>query len=428
MINNIMMKGKKNLITAINHQETSTVPVDFGATPVTGIHALAIENLRAYFHLEKRPVKITEPYQMLGEIEDDLAEILGIDTIGISPRETMFGFPDENWKEFNTPWDQTVLVPEKFNVTRTSEGDILMYPEGDTSASPCAKMPASGYFFDAVSRQLPLDEEHLDPQDNMEEFTEIADEDLDYFEREINHFVHKDKAIVANFGGTALGDVALVPALHMKNPKGIRDVTEWYISTLMRQDYIHQIFEKETEIALKNLKKIFIRVGNKVDVVYICGTDFGTQDSQFCSEDTFLSLYAPYYRKINQWIHANTSWKTFKHSCGAVEPFIKHFIEVGFDILNPVQVSATGMDPVKLKENYGDHIVFWGGGVDTQHTLPFGTEKEVEKEAIRHCEIFSRNGGFVFNTVHNIQANVPVENIVAMIRGIRRFNGENVNF
>jgi len=422
------MHGKTNVLTALNHQETPTVPIDFGATPVTGIHALAIENLRNFFHLKRQPIKINEPYQMLGEIDDDLAEILGIDTIGISPRKTMFGFPNEKWKEFNTPWGQTVLVPEKFNVTRTPEGDILMYPEGDTSARPCAKMPAKGYFFDAIYRQLPIDEEHLDPEDNLQEYTEITENELNYFEREVNRCAATDKVIVANFGGTALGDIALVPALHLKDPKGIRDVTEWYISTLTRQDYIHQIFKKQTDIALKNLEKIFSRVENKVNVLYICGTDFGTQDSQFCSEDTFLLLYAPYYRKINNWIHKNTSWKTFKHSCGSVEPFIKHFIDVGFDILNPVQVSAAGMEPVKLKENYGKDIVFWGGGVDTQYTLPFGTEKEVEEQVIKHCEIFSRNGGFVFNTVHNIQANVPVRNIVAMLRGIRRFNGENTDF
>jgi uroporphyrinogen-III decarboxylase len=195
------------------------------------------------------------------------------------------------------------------------------------------------------------------------------------------------------------------------------------MATVMHPDYVMEIFERQSEIALENLKKIHKQVGNMVDVVFICGTDFGTQTSQFCDEETLLTMYGPYYKKLNDWIHQNTTWKTFKHSCGAVEPFMKDFIDLGFDIINPVQVSATGMDPKHLKDTYGKDIVFWGGGVDTQHTLPFGTPEEIEKEVLKHLEIFSKDGGFVFNTVHNIQATVPVENIAAVINALKRFNG-----
>ena len=128
---------------------------------------------------------------------------------------------------------------------------------------------------------------------------------------------------------------------------------------------------------------------------------------------------------MNDWIHQNTEWKTFKHSCGSVEPFIDLFIEAGFDILNPVQINAKGMEPAHLKEQFGDRIVFWGGGVDTQKELAFGTPQEVEKQVFDNCEIFSKNGGFVFNSVHNIQANVPIENILAMFNAFRKFNGDN---
>ena len=159
-----------------------------------------------------------------------------------------------------------------------------------------------------------------------------------------------------------------------------------------------------------------------VDVAYICGTDFGTQISTFCSEETFRELYMPYYKKINSWIHSNTNWKTFKHSCGAIYEFIPLLIESGFDIINPVQCSAQGMDPKSLKENFGDSIVFWGGGVDTQKILPFGSKEQVRDQVLRRCEIFSRSGGFVFNSIHNVQAKTPVENIVAMIDAVKEFN------
>jgi uroporphyrinogen-III decarboxylase len=131
----------------------------------------------------------------------------------------------------------------------------------------------------------------------------------------------------------------------------------------------------------------------------------------------------PYYLHINGWIHRNTRWKTFKHSCGAVGKFLPSFIEAGFDILNPVQCSAVGMEPENLKSSFGDYLVFWGGGVDTQHTLPFAKPAEVREQVLRRCEVFSKNGGFVFNSVHNIQAGTPVRNIVAMFDAVAEFNG-----
>ena len=195
------------------------------------------------------------------------------------------------------------------------------------------------------------------------------------------------------------------------------------MSIRSRQDYIHQIFQCQCEIAIRNLERIHAVVGDKVDAVVLCGTDFGTQTSSFCSVNTFRSLYFPYYKQVCDWIHSHTRWKTFKHSCGAVKKFLPSFIEAGIDILNPVQCSATGMDPAQLKAEFGDHLVFWGGGVDTQHTLPFGTPEQVREQVLGRCEVFAPGGGFVFNTVHNVQAETPVKNLVAMIDAVHEFNG-----
>lgn len=315
-----------------------------------------------------------------------------------------------------------VLISEHFKTTVDENGDTLIYPEGDISAPPSGKIPKGGYFADAIIRQESIDEDKLNPEDNLEEFGAISDEELSYFAEEVKKVSSKERAVVANFGGTGFGDIALVPATFLKYPKGIRDVEEWYISTHTRQDYIHNVFSKQCEISLTNLEKIYAVVGNAVDVVYVCGTDFGTQDSTFCSEERFRSLYMPYYKQINGWIHKNTNWKTFKHSCGAVETFMGAFIDGGFDIVNPVQCSATGMEPQHLKSTYGEHLTFWGGGIDTQQVLPFGTPEEVRKQVLERCEIFSKNGGFVFNAVHNLQAQTPLENIVAMIDAVHEFD------
>ncbi|MFP4442589.1 MAG: uroporphyrinogen decarboxylase family protein [Spirochaetia bacterium] len=416
------MSGKEKIKKIFNHQE-GEIPIDFGASAVTGMHVSVVAALRKHYGLGENPVKVIEPYQMLGLVDEDLKQILGIDVDGIWAPKTMFGFTAESWKEWTTPWNQQVLVPEEFNTTPEPGGDILIYPEGDTSAPPSGRMPGNGYFFDTIIRQESFNEDDLDPEDNLEEFGRIGENDLDYYRNFTGSYAENQRAILANFGGTGLGDIALVPAPGMKYPKGIRDITEWYISTVSRREYLHEIFARQTDIALYNLEKIYTAIGDSIDAVFICGTDFGTQSSSFCSPETFDTLYAPYYRKMNDWIHSNTGWKTFKHSCGAVESFMSHFIDAGFDIINPVQVSASGMDPVVLKEKYGADLVFWGGGIDTQKTLPFGTPEDVREEVLSRCEVLGKNGGFVFNAVHNVQAKTPVNNLIAMFEAVREYNG-----
>jgi uroporphyrinogen-III decarboxylase len=417
------MTSKERVLAALNHKEPDRVPIDFGGTNVTGMHVSCVAALREYYGLERHPVKVHEPHQMLGWIEDDLKETLGIDVQATLLRSTLFGFPNENWKLWRMPHGLEVLVPGNFQTSVAEDGAILIYPEGDTSAPASGRMPSDGYFFDAIIRQPPLDENHLNPEDNLEEFQLVSDVDLRHFARATADAAATGRAVTAGFRGTAFGDIALVPAPWLKHPKGIRDITEWYISTRSRRDYIHAIFDQQCNIAIENLKRISRVVGGNVDVVFTCGTDFGTQTSAFCSVLTFRELWFPYYKRLNDWIHRNTSWKVLKHSCGSVARFYDSFIEAGIDAINPVQCSAVGMDPKALKQQYGDRLVFWGGGIDTQNTLPFCTPAQVREEALQRCEIFAPGGGFVFNSIHNIQAGTPVENIVSMLDAIHEFNG-----
>ena len=416
------MTSKERVLAALDHRQPDRVPMDFGSTGVTGMHASCVAALRGYFGLEKRPVKIHEPYQMLGLLEDDLQRALVIDVEGVFPRKTMFGFANRDWKPWRMPGGLEVLVSEDFRVTLDSNGDILIYPEGDRSVAPSGRMPRDGYFFDSIVRQPPLDDA-LNPDDNLEEFAPISDADIQYFREEVERAAATGRAVMANFGGMAFGDIALVPAPFLKHPKGIRDVAEWYMATSNRQEYIHRVFDRQCEIAIDNLARIHGAVGDAVDAVFICGTDLGTQTSSFCSAKTFRELYFPYYRRLLDWIHGHSRWHCFKHSCGSVARFIPSFIEAGFDILNPVQCSAAGMDAAELKARFGDRLTFWGGGVDTQQTLPFGSPEEVRRQVLDRCEIFAAGGGFVFNTIHNVQAGTPVANLIAMFDAIAEFNG-----
>ena len=415
------MLPREKVLASLNHKP-GPVAVDIGSTGVTGMHVSCVEALRRHFGLHDHPVKVYEPFQMLGLIEDDLIEALRTDVIGINGRGTTFGFPNEDWHEWRAPWGQQVLIPGGFRPRPAPDGGVLLHPGGDLTAEPSGHMPAGGYFFDSIIRQPPIDEDKLDPMDNCEEFQPISDEDIAHWAGEASRVRGGRHAVHANFGGAGFGDIAYVPAPGLKKPRGIRDVTEWYVSLIERRDYIHRVFDHQCEVALKNLAVFNKIAGDVTDVYFVCGTDFGTQHSQFCSPADFDELYAPYYRRINDWVHRNTSWKTFKHSCGAVVPLIPSLIEAGFDILNPVQCSAKGMDPAFLKQEFGNHLVFWGGGVDTQKTLPFGTPAEVRAEVLERLRVFTPGGGFIFNTVHNIQARTPVENIVAMLDAIREFD------
>jgi hypothetical protein len=415
------MTSREKVLRSLNHQP-GPVPVDIGSTGLTSMHVSCVAALRQHYGLPNHPVKVVEPYQMLGEVEDDLARALGSDCVGMKARSTMFGFKNEGWREWRAPWGQVMLVPAGFGPREDPSGDVYVFPEGDTSVPPSGHMPAGGYFFDAIIRQEPIDEDKLNPADNCEEFKPVDAAEIAHWKAELTRLKGENRAIVGGVGGTGFGDIALVPAAFLKHPKGIRDVSEWYVSLVERRDYVHKIFDYQCDIALKNLEVYAQTVGDLIDVAVICGTDFGTQSSQFCSTATFADLYAPYYKRVNDWIHRHTKWKTFKHSCGAIRPFINQFIECGFDILNPVQCSAKDMEAPRLKADFGDRVTFWGGGVDTQRTLPFGTPAEVREQVTDRLRTFSVNGGFVFNTIHNIQARTPVANIVAMMDAVRDFN------
>ena len=415
------MNSRERVLRAIEHKQPDRVPVDFGGWLATGMAASTVSKLRRALDLdpEGARVKVIEPYQVLGEIGDDLREVLSIDTVPLNNRDTFFGFLNEDWK----PWElfdgTEVLVPGRFNTQPNEKGEILQYPQGDRSVPASGRMPKGGFYFDAIIRQPPIDDDVLNVDDNLEEYRAVAEEDLEHWRKESEHLrKDTDFAVVASFGGTSFGDIALVPGLSLKHPKGIRDIEEWYVSLATRKGYVCELFERQCDIALSNLALIRDAVLDNVDVVAVNGADFGTQRGPFLSLEMYRELFKPFHKRVNDWIHGHSSWKTLTHSCGGIEPLIDDFIEAGFDILNPIQTSAEGMDPATLKSKYGDRITFWGGGVNTQETLPFGAPDEVRREVAERIGTFSPGGGYVFNAVHNIQAGTPVENVLAMFEAV----------
>ena len=418
------MTSRERIIDAIEHRQSDCIPLDLGAAPTTGIAASALYKLKRAMGLiaDGEPIKIIEPFQMLGEIDAPLRLELGLDVIGLPAPSNFFGFANTDYKPWRLFDGTPVLVPGLFNTTPDENGDILQYPKGNLASGASARMPNGGFYFDAIIRQKPIDDNNLRVEDNLQEFQPLAADDLQYYAANTARLRRESDCAIMILGpGTALGDIALVPAPWLPDPSGIRDVEEWYVSLIARKDYVAEVYARQTQIAVANLALLWQAVGRNADIIYMSGTDFGTQCAPFLSPDTYRELYLPHHRRMNDWVHSNTTWKTFMHSCGSIEPLIDHFIEAGFDILNPVQASAAGMDLQLLKSRYGGRITFWGGGVDTQQTLPRGTPQEVRQQVRRRLKVLAPGGGFVFNTVHNIQADVPAENLLAMFDEVRNF-------
>lgn len=418
------MTSRERIQTACAHRQPDKLPVDFGGGFQAGIHVSIVYKLRQALGLDRpgTPVKVVEVYQMLGEVAPDLQAALGVDVVSLHGTGTMFGFPQLEFKEWQLADGTPVLVPKDFNTQYEPNGDLLQWPANDRSVPASGRMPAEGHFFDAIIRQEPVDDAKLNPADNTEEFGPVPEAELEHYRRLAERLATTtDKAVFCTFGGLTFGDIALVPATFLRRPKGIRDVEEWYISTASRPDYIKAVFERQAELAIANLERLHAALSDRVTIIQTNGTDFGTQNGPFLGAARYRDLFLPYQKRVNGWIHRHTNWKTFMHCCGGIAPLLEAVVEAEFDILNPVQCSAKGMDARMLKREYGDRLVFWGGGVDTQKTLPFGTPQEVREQVRERIEIFGPGGGFVFCTIHNIQANTPIENVLAMFEVVKQY-------
>ncbi len=410
------MNSRERFVAAINHKEPDRIPIELGATATTGISASTLYKLRKALGLPEKPVVISELLQMLGGVDDDLRKRLGVDVVGLFMPTDLFGNDRRCGLAPYTMSDGTpVLLPESVQYHESEDGYTYLYPKGDRSVPPSGKMPKGGFFFDNIDRSPGFDEDNLTPAEDFKDAFSIIDDDTaKYLEKESHRLYNEtDYGIIGNLGGGGLGDSAILPGPHEKSPKGIRKYDDWLTAHLLYPEYINEVFSIQTEFMLKNLEIYKQAVGDRIQVVWISGTDFGTQNGCFINPQLFRELYLPHFKRMNDWVHANTNWKTLFHSCGSIVDFLDDFVKMGVDIINPVQLSAKGMDAATLKERYGNDLVFWGAGVDTQATLPFSGPCEVYEQVKERVRILGRGGGFVFNTIHNIVAKTPVENVIA---------------
>lgn len=416
------MTSRERVKMAFAHKEADKVPVDFGNYECSNINVDTMRKLRRYYKLPDHPIKIKDMSFMVGIMEDDLMDIMGCDVKELDPFADTYGNINKDWKEWNY-LGETVLIPGSCALKEDEKGGIYIYPMGNTNVEPSGYMPSGGFYFDNLERSPPYDEDNLDPMEQVEDMPAISQEMIDFHTEPMGIYRKGERAIQAAPGYFGLGDANNVPGPNIFHPKGIRSIADWYMAPLLYPGYVNNVFEILVDRAIESYEKYFKVFGNDIDVINICGTDFGAQNGPMISPELFKTMYVPHYRRLTDWVHSNTKWKVAKHCCGGIFPLIPYMIEAGIDVLNPVQCSADGMDPQRVKDTFGKDIVFWGAGVDTQKTLPFGTPREVHDEVLERLKIFSKGGGYIFNTIHNIQANVPAVNIAAMVDAIKEFNG-----
>lgn len=393
------MTSRERVLAAVEHREPDRVPIDLGGTRITGIEPSLYARLREHLGLTGEPPRVFDVWQMLAFVEQPVVEAMGADVLAVPRLNMEFGMRIDGWKPWRLDDGTPVQVPANFEPVQDEEGNLVIYQDGEIVAK---KVPSSIYFDRMVEMKV------YDPLPPVESFPmpHFTDEDLAFRRHWAETLrANSDKAIAGEFG----------PILGRWG-----SYQEWMYTIAADPDYVLAYYERKIESLLANLRLYRDAVGDNIDLVW-WGEDFGTQKGLMISPAMFKRMVAPYYRRLFEWVHAHTPWKVFFHCCGAIYSIIPTLIECGVEILNPVQTSAVGMEPRRLKAEFGDRLTFWGGGIETQTTLPFGTPEQVRAEVRERIEIFGPGGGFVFNPIHNIQGDVPLENVMAMFDAAREY-------
>jgi uroporphyrinogen decarboxylase len=381
------MTSRERILTAIRHQEPDRVPYDLSATPVTGIHEVAYRRLRRALGLPERDVTIWHQMQQLAWVDDDVHAAMETDARGLRPKVP------STWQLELSEDERYTYFTDDWGVTRRKQKTGGYY--FDLCASPLADATSP----DDIARYAFPDPVHPSRFDGIRPLAE--------------RMQSESKAFV--LGGICAGMFEM--------GQWLRGFENFYCDLAGNRALAEALCDKIIELKMRYWETVLPLVGDLVDVVQE-GDDYGGQNGILVSPRIFREVFKPRLRQLLFHIKRLAPHvSVFFHTCGAVREILPDLIEVGVDILNPVQVACFGMDSKELKREFGKSLTFWGGGVDTQRVLPTGTPEQVRDEAKRRIDDFAPGGGFVFATVHNIQADVSAENILAMRQAARDCGG-----
>ncbi len=407
------MNSRERVHAAINFQKPDRTPIDLGGMRASGINAILYERLKKHLGIAT-PTKVHGTLDVLGEVEPEIVERFHIDVLPLEANLCAWDAADHSAGVKQTLYGgTTVYFPPKTNITREANGDYLMR---NAAGEPYACMPANGFYFDFIG--CTMSGSGIDPA-KFKPSSEVPEETLKAFAARAKHLNETtDKAL---FGwGSGISFMGLSFLLTDNITQGSLD--DWLVMLMAEKDAAHDMMARSTDAAIERTKQLYQAVGDSIEIWGVASDDAGTQRGGLIAPELFAEMITPHYKRLCDWIHKNTKWKTFLHSCGSIYHYIQPWIDAGIDILNPVQISAANMEPQRLVKEFGGKIVFWGGGCETQKMLPLGTPADIREHVRQNIATFGGgSGGFVFCQVHNIQPNVPVENVIAMLDAAYEF-------
>ena len=369
---------------------------------------MAYNRLKNYLGITTGAAYVYDVWQQLALTEEPLMQRFGIDVIPLNQLRVAFGLSNAAWKTYTLPDGSPGLISSEYNPDILEDGSKALR---DGTGTIFARMPAGGYWFDQVHNPLRDATTSADIDAFDWQSTLLNEEDLAYLAREGKRLHEEtDYAVMAHFGASIFEWSQLMRgyANAMADMAGNKKLAAY-------------LLDRMTEVHLENLRKFLDAVGDYIDIV-VMGDDLGMQSGPWISPRAYRELFKPRHKKIYGYVHDHRpDIFVFLHSCGSIYSLLPDLIDAGVDVINPVQTSAKDMEPARLKREFGKDLSFWGGGLDTQSVLPKGTPQEIRDQVKSRIETFAPGGGYIFNQVHNVQAEVPPENVVAMFEALAEY-------
>jgi uroporphyrinogen decarboxylase len=399
------MNHRERVLAALSHREPDRVPVDFGGTVDSSIHVRAYKRLREHLGFDSNTPRVADVFQQEALVDEDVREATGSDTLSIQ-------YEPRRWRTDVATYGFPVEFPELFRPEQQADGSQVVR---DSAGHVELKMPRDGFYFDLIhpplvdAESIQEIEEHIEALDSYDRprYLDLGFDELSQRAKALHDST--DYLLVGFFGGHVF-----------QGGQGLRGWEAFLVDLVVNPAFAEALMEKLVELNMRRFERYAKTVGKYVHVIHV-EDDLGMQDRPLLSPELYRRRVKPYHKRLFEYIKSRCDARLLLHTDGAVYDFLPDFIEMGVDALNPVQLSAKGMDPTRLKREYGRDISFWGGGCDTQRVLPFGTPADVRDEVRRRVDELAQGGGFIFTQVHNIQADVPPENVVAMYDAVAKY-------
>jgi uroporphyrinogen decarboxylase len=414
------MTSRERILSAIAHQEPDRVPVDLGSTPSSGISAIAYGNLKRHLGITSGHNRVYDVVQQLAQPEDEILNRFGIDVVDVG---RTFDTSDSDWHDVTLFDGSAAQYPQWFHPMATPEGGWRSSaPDGTEIAIQLKNMN----FYDQTCfpwlDDYPADFSGLAEAMGKVHWAALAHSPWDHAGDEGFWETLRANAIALR-ASTDRAIMVVVGCNLFEWGTFLRRMDNFLMDLLAEPENVERLLDALMEVHMATLDKVCGAVGDVVDVVRF-GDDLGTDTGPFMAPATYRELFKPRHTQLCNYVHQHSQMKTFLHSCGSIYSLLPDLIECGFDVINPVQTACYQMEPERLKSEFGRDITFWGGGADTRKVLNHGTPQEVRDDVRRRIDILAPGGGFVFNTIHNVLADVPPENIVAMFEAVAEYGGE----